>query len=124
MRQEYVQFFTDKEEELADLLIEIGIRKNVATVLVFLINKPEASSREIERGIDLRQPEVSNAMKYMKGQGWIKSREIPSEKKGRPVKLYSLRIPVREIMSDLEKAKKEEVKNQLARIRKMRDYLS
>jgi len=123
MRQENVQFFTENEENFVNLLIEIGIRKTVATVLVFLINAPEATSREIERGTDLRQPEVSNAIKYMTEQGWIKHREIPAEKKGRPVKKYSLGIPAKEIMAALEQAKKDEVKNQLARIRKMRDYL-
>ena len=123
MRHETIQYFTDKEEELADLLTEIGIRKNVAIVLVFLMNVPEATSRTIERGTDLRQPEVSNAMKYLAGQGWIKSHAIPSEKKGRPNKIYSLGIPAGEIMAALEKTKKNEVKSQLVRIRKMRDYL-
>jgi predicted transcriptional regulator len=124
MRQENVHYFTDTEEKFTNLLIGIGIRKNVATVLVFLINVPEATSRAIERGVDLRQPEVSIAIKYMTGQGWIKSQDIPSERKGRPNKKYSLGIPVKKIMATLEKAKKEEVKNQLARIRKIKDYLS
>ena len=60
----------------------------------------------------------------MTEQGWIKSQDIPSERKGRPNKKYSLGIPVKEIMATLEKTKKEEVKNQLARIRKIRDYLN
>jgi predicted transcriptional regulator len=124
MRQENVHYFTDTEEKFIRLLIEIGIRKTVAIVLVFIINVPEATSREIERGTDLRQPEVSNAMRYMTGQGWIKHQEIPSEKKGRPIKKYSLGIPAKEIMAALEQAKKNEVNDQLARIRKMGDYLT
>jgi predicted transcriptional regulator len=124
MRQENVHYFTDTEEKFTNLLIGIGIRKNVATVLVFLINVPEATSRAIERGVDLRQPEVSIAIKYMTGQGWIKSQDIPSERKGRPNKKYSLGIPAKKIMATLEKAKKDEVKNQLARIRKIKDYIS
>jgi predicted transcriptional regulator len=123
MKHETVQYFTDKEEQLTNLLIEIGLRKNVATVLVYLMNVPEATSRMIERGVDLRQPEVSMAIKYMRGQGWIKSQAIPSEKKGRPNKQYSLGMPVKVIMAALENAKKNEVKDQLARIRKMRAYL-
>ena len=50
MKQESVQYFTEKEEEFANLLIEIGTKKNVATVLVFLASTPEATSRAIERG--------------------------------------------------------------------------
>ena len=65
MRQESVQYFTEKEEEFARLLTTIGTKKNVANVLVFLANVPEATSRAIERGTDLRQPEVSIAMTYL-----------------------------------------------------------
>jgi predicted transcriptional regulator len=123
MRTENVQYFTEKEEEFANLLIEIGMKKNVAKVLVFLTNIPEATSRAIERGTDLRQPEVSLAFKYMAGQGWITSKEIPSEKKGRPNKKYSLAVSVKEIMATIEKAKKDEANNQLALVKKMRDYI-
>ena len=64
-----------------NLLIEIGTSKNVAKMLVFLANAPEATSRDLERGTDMRQPEVSIAIKYLTDQGWIKSREVPSERK-------------------------------------------
>jgi predicted transcriptional regulator len=46
-------------------LFEIGTNKNVAKVLVFLANIPEASSRAIERGTDTPQPEINLAMKYL-----------------------------------------------------------
>ena len=72
MRTENVMYFTEKEEEFANLLIEIGTKRNVAKVLtVFLANTPEATSRAIERGTDLRQPEVSIAMRYLIEQNWI-----------------------------------------------------
>ena len=89
MRQESVQYFTEKEEEFANLLIEIGTKKNVAKVLVFLANTAETTSRDIERGTDMRQPEVSLALKYLMNQGWLISRDTPSEKKGRPVRSTS-----------------------------------
>src|SRR5208283_931043 len=103
MRTENVVYFTEKEEEFANLLIEIGTKKNVAKVLVFLANIPEATSREIERGIDLRQPEVSIAMHYLMDQGWITSRESKAESKGRPVKIYELAKPIMDIMNSIEK---------------------
>ena len=101
MRQEKVEYFTDKEEEFVNLLIEIGTKKNVAKVLVFLVNTPEASSRAIERRTDMRQPEVSIAMKYLMNQGWIKSCESPSENKGRPMKVYELAKSITEIMESV-----------------------
>ena len=67
-----------------NLLIEIGTSKNVAKMLVFLANTPEATSRDLERGTDMRQPEVSIAIKYLTDQGWIKSREVPLRKERPP----------------------------------------
>jgi predicted transcriptional regulator len=123
MREEVVQYFSEKEEEFANLLIDIGMKRNVAKVLVFLIYAKEATSRAIERGIDLRQPEVSLAIKYMAGQGWVTSEEVPSAKKGRPNKKYALAIPVREIMAAIEKNTKDEANQQLTLVKKIRNYI-
>jgi predicted transcriptional regulator len=116
-----VFFFTEKEEEFVNLLIEIGTSKNVAKMLVFLANATEATSRDLERGTDMRQPEVSTAVKYLIDQGWIKDRENPSEK-GRPHKSYSLAVPFKEIIATIEKSKKNEANNHLELLRKIRDY--
>lgn len=123
MREEVVQYFSEKEEEFASLLMDIGTKRNVAKVLVYLINTKEATSRAIERGIDLRQPEVSLAIKYMAGQGWVKSDEIPSAKKGRPNKKYALAIPVKDIMASIEKNTRDEANQQLALVKKMKNYI-
>ena len=122
MREETVQYFTEKEEEFANLLIEIGIKRPVAKVLVFLASTPEATSRAIDRGTDLRQPEVSVAMKYLMDQGWIRSRESPSERKGRPTKTYELAMPINVIIDCIEEQKRNYANNQLALIRKLRGY--
>ena len=123
MIEKTIQLFTEKEEEFVNLLIEIGTKQTIAKALVFLANVKKATSREIERGTDLRQPEVSLAIKYMDEQGWIKSNEIPSDKKGRPVRNYALAIPVPDIMTCIEKQKKAEANNQLSLIKKMRSYI-
>jgi len=118
-----IQLFTEKEEEFVNLLIEIGMRRTVAKVLVFLVNVDEATSRDIERGTDLRQPEVSIAMNYMFERGWLKNRESKATSKGRPVKIYMLAVPVPEIMTSIEKQKKTEANNQLTLVKKMRNYI-
>ena len=90
MKQQNVMYFTEKEEEFVNLLIKIDTPKNVAKMLVFLANTSEATSRDIERGTDLRQPEVSIAIKYLVKQGWIKNRESLVQKSlGRPMRYYS-----------------------------------
>jgi predicted transcriptional regulator len=118
-----IQLFTEKEEEFVNLLIEVGTRRNVAKMLVYLANIKEGTSRDIERGTDLRQPEVSIAIKYLEEQGWIKRWKTPSDKKGRPVWNYALAVPVPTIMASIEKKKKIEANNQLALIKKMRNYI-
>ena len=123
MRTEEVRYFTEKEMEFANLLIEIGTRKSVAKVLVFLANIPKASSRDIERGTDLRQPEVSIAMRYLTGQRWITYHERKDEGKGRPVKIYELSRPMHEIMNSIENEKKNEAANQDALVQKLQYYL-
>lgn len=123
MKRQHVMYFTEKETEFVNLLIDIGTRKNVAQVLVFLANVPEATSRDIERGTDLRQPEVSLAMHYLIGQDWIKIRENKTEGKGRPVKVYSLSKPIDKIMNAIEKDKKDQAKQQIARVQKLREFL-
>jgi len=124
MRMEKVMIFTDEDEEFSNLLTEIGLKRNVAKVLVYLANSPEATSRDIERGTDLRQPEVSIAMRTLKENRWIQSRESKAESKGRPVKIYSLSRPINEIMDTIEENKKKEVENQLRLISKVREHLS
>lgn len=124
MRSKNVMYFTPREEEFANLLIKIGMKRNVAKVLVYLANTPEATSRDIERGTDLRQPEVSIAMASLMEQEWVRNRESKAENKGRPVKIYRLSRPVEEIMDRIEKEKREEANNQLTMIQQLRDYIS
>ena len=122
MRQQNVMYFTEKEEEFVNLLTQAGIKRPAAQVLVFLSNTPEATSRDIERGTDLRQPEVSIAMKYMNEQSWIKTGDVGSEKKGRPMRKYSLAVPMKEIIAGIEKMNKDEATRKLDLVRKMKDY--
>ncbi len=123
MKTKNVMYFTQKEEEFANLLVRIGLKRNVAKVLVYLANTPEATSRDIERGTDLRQPEVSIAMAHMMEQKWVENRENKAENKGRPVKIYRLSKPIDEVMDVIEKEKRDEANSQLNLIKQLRDYI-
>ena len=124
MRTVEVMYFTDKEDEFANLLIETGLNPNVAKVLVFLAKTPEASSRSIERGTDLRQSIVSIALRYLIEKDWITSRESKAQSKGRPVKIYELAKPIHKIIDNIEREKKKKRANdQLALVKKLHDYI-
>ena len=90
---------------------------------MFLLNSKEATSRDIERGTDLRQPEVSLAIKYLAEMGWVNSDEIASDRKGRPVRNYTLAMRVPDIMTSIEKQKKADVNHQMALVKKMQKYV-
>jgi predicted transcriptional regulator len=119
-----VQYFTEREEEFSNILIAVGLPRIVAKVLVFLANAPEASSRDIERGADLRQPEVSLAMQYLQEQGWIASRLEKTDAIGRPQNLFSLSRPIAEIIGQIQKEKEVEIRHKIALAQKIRSYVS
>lgn len=124
MKSRNVMYFTPREEELADLMVQIGLKKNVAKVLIYLAHTQEATSRDIERGTDLRQPEVSIAMASLIDKKWVENRETKAENKGRPVKIYRLSRSIHEIMDSIEHEKKEEASNHLRLIQQVREYIS
>ncbi|MFA5236977.1 MAG: MarR family transcriptional regulator [Methanoregula sp.] len=119
-----VQYFTEKEAEFVDLLIGIGVSRTVAKVLVFLANTPEATSRDIERGADLRQPEVSIAMQYLKNQDWITARQVRTESIGRPQNVICLSRPVSDIIECIQTTKEGEIQKKMALAQKIRDYIA
>jgi len=118
-----VHYFTDRDVEFTDLLIKIGLPRTVATVLVFLANTQEASSRDIERGTDLRQPEVSLAMQYLQERDWVDSRLEKTESIGRPQSLFKLSHPMIQIIDAIQKEKEDEIKRKIDLTQKIRDYI-
>lgn len=83
----------------------MGLNINVARMLAYLQNVDKATSVEIERSTGLCQPEVSIAMKRLKEHGWIDEREAKKPGRGRPFKIYSLKVGFNEIVAQLEKNK-------------------
>ncbi|NMB77893.1 MAG: ArsR family transcriptional regulator [Methanomicrobiales archaeon] len=121
MISENVHYFSDHEEKTIQLLASLGMKNNVAKVLVFLMSSHPTTSRDIERGTDLRQPEVSLAIKYLETRGWVTRDEGAATTKGRPIMIFELAMSVREIMDSIEEEKTNEAKTQLARVRQLRE---
>jgi len=77
--------------------------------LTYLQNMNSVTSVELERGAMLRQPEVSIVMKLLRERDWINEREEKKAGKGRPNKVYSLKVRLNDIITQLEKQQKESV---------------
>lgn len=123
MRDEAVTVFGRDEEVITNLLVNIGLKRNMAKALVYLANVNDAISRRIEIGAGLRQPEVSIAMRELREKGWIEEWEKKKEGKGRPLKCYKLAIRLNDIIDFLEEEKQHEAKQDEERIERLR-YLS
>jgi predicted transcriptional regulator len=68
----------------------LGFTSNEAKVVYFLTKQKETTQRDIERACDLRQPEVSIALKHLKRLGIITFTEQPDGRAARPIKVYQI----------------------------------
>ena len=91
--------------KLESLLIDCGLTLYQAKLITQFLKDPdmEVSSRALERVCDMRQPEASIALKSLIERKWVGVIAPKASEKGRPVKLYFLRISGDEIYLDIEK---------------------
>lgn len=79
-------------EKVADAISTLGVGHKKASVLAYLIRHKKATQHEIERAMDLRQPEVSSYLKEFKIHRWITAgqQEKLDNKRGRTANIYTL----------------------------------
>ena len=110
----------DGDLEVVGLLSSLGLDHKVAKVITFLAQVDEGKSTDIERGCRLRQPEVSVATKSLRELGWVMTEERKQGGKGRPVHYYKLQMPLPKIIDLIERDKRKEIDNELAKIEKLK----
>lgn len=113
-----------ESEEFASILMKIGMKRNVAKVLTYLVCANEATSKEIEMGSNLRQPEVSIAMRELKNLDWISERDEKKPGKGRPYRIYKLRKGLYDIIDYLEQIKRDETEAAMTKIQRLKELRS
>ncbi|NLL10301.1 MAG: hypothetical protein GX268_05320 [Methanomicrobiales archaeon] len=96
--------FSTEDEEIADLFWSIGLKRNSALVLTLMIKDVDFTSRDIERMIDLRQPEVSIAITDLMKRGWVHIVLQITQNKGRPIKVYHVSRSLDEILDELKES--------------------
>jgi len=121
MKSFSVKMLDDDDREFVDILRKLGIPRNVATMVTYLDSVSEATSREIEMGSDLRQPEVSLAMRTLRENNWVREEELRKEGKGRPMKVYRLNVSLADIISHFEEEKVEESARTMRNIEKLKE---
>ncbi|HEY9207073.1 MAG TPA: transcriptional regulator protein [Candidatus Methanoperedens sp.] len=115
-----VKHLDEKDEEIADALISLGMSRNVAMTLSYLQSMNSATSVDLERGANLRQPEVSIAVRQLKENDWITEREEKKPGKGRPYKIYSLKVGFNDIITQVERQKRKAVDKAQEKINRLK----
>jgi predicted transcriptional regulator len=105
--------------DIIQIFMDSGLKRTEARTLKFLFENDSGFSRDIERRMDLRQPEVSNAMMLFKSKKWIDKKEITHEGKGRPNILYKLRKTKKKIIEELL----ANCENEINRLQKLSEEL-
>ena len=114
----------EKDLEIIYALQRINVPRNVARLITYLANTNEATSREIEMGTNLRQPEVSMGMRELRQNNWIDERDVKAEGKGRPMKVYKLGISIQEIIQHYEAEKNSEAAKTMQAIQRLKELSS
>ena len=121
IKQTTVRVLDDKDMEFIMALRNLRVPRSVATLITFLANANEATSREIEVGTGMRQPEVSIGMRGLRQNNWIEEHEVKREGKGRPTKVYKLSVSLDEIVRHYEEQKSEEAAQTMQAIQRLKE---
>jgi predicted transcriptional regulator len=114
-----VKILDDRDREFAETLQKLGVERNVAAMITYLMNVDKATSREIEKGTDLRRPEVRICAKTLRYNGWL-DESFKSEGKGRPSKVYKLKVSIDEIIEHFEEERIQKSSQIMQSIQKLR----
>jgi len=114
----------EKDLEFVDALRSLKVPRNVAALITYLANTNEATTRDIEMGTNLRQPEVSIAMRTLRQNNWVTERDVKAEGKGRPMKVYKLSVPIEKIIQHYEEEKNSEAARTMQTIQRLKELSS
>jgi predicted transcriptional regulator len=121
MKQTSVKVLDDKDLEFIETLRNLKVPRNVAALITYLADTKEATSREIEMGTNLRQPEVSIGMRTLRQNNWIEQRNIKADGKGRPMIVYKLSVPLNSIVNHYEEESKRESTRAMESIQRLKE---
>lgn len=125
MKDSSVQIMGDNEYEISTLLQSLSLSKISAKAIACLSSMQEMSSKDLEIAANIRQPEVSSAMRVLRDNDWLAEREEKKKSgKGRPVKYYKLTVPMDEIINKLEAVKREEYEDMMVDIKRLRKLVA
>jgi predicted transcriptional regulator len=124
IRNVIIKVADEKDLEFVQGLESLGMNRNVAGLITYLKEVKEGSSRDIETATGLRQPEVSIAMRTLRQNNWVNERDVKTEGKGRPMKIYKLSVHIEEIIKHYEEVKNSESAQAMGSIQRLREMIT
>ena len=124
IKQSAVDVLDEKDLEIIETLRSLKVPKNVATLITYLANINEANSREIEIATGMRQPEARTAMRTLRQNNWATEREVQTERKGLPMRIYKLSTPIETIIKHYENVKNNEAARTRQAIQRLKELSS
>ncbi len=121
IKQTSVKVLDERDLEFIDALRNLNVPRNVAALITYLADTNEATSREIEMGTDLRQPEVSIGMRTLRQNNWIEQRNIKADGKGRPMIVYKLSVSLNSIVNHYGEESKRESTRAMESIQRLKE---
>ena len=116
-----IRIADEMDFEFIQGLQNLGMNRNVASMITYLKDVTEGSSRDIEIATGMRQPEVSIAMQTMRAMNWVAEHEVKGDGKGRPMKYYALRSTIDEIIGYYEAKKSQEAAQTMEAIHRLKE---
>jgi predicted transcriptional regulator len=101
----------EQDEEIVRLFTDLGMPRYLAKTLLYVSQVDECRSSDVEKGANLRQPEVSVAMRKLRQRGWVEKRVLKKKGKGRPINIYNSTKNLSEIWKIIKQEKLKEIEN-------------
>lgn len=114
---------SQNEEKLIELLQRFNYPYIDAKILTYLLGKKTVRAKQMERDIDLRQPEVSTGIKRLRNQGFIYKTDIPTQGKGRPIHEYHLKMKPDAIKVHIIKYADEQIAKKVSQLEEIKSIL-
>jgi len=112
-----------EESKIEEALRSLGYTRNLARTFIYFFNNEQGFSEDIERAMNLRQPEVSISTKEMKLMNFLNEKQKKTCSKGRPKKLFTLCGSKKELLEHIIQEKEIKIEEEKELIGVLRDYL-
>ena len=107
-------------DEIINLLVSIGVDINTSKALIYLQIHGPSSSIQLQKGCNLRQPDVSISINQLDRFNLIEKVSTTSKGRGRPSHIYKLSVSLNQALIPF----REQAIEQLAYLQKQLDRLA